>query len=173
MSKFESKVTYMSPISNDHFKDYMEAENRLSQLEEVLTDRIGYIIDKLHDICGINYEYWYFEGAPEGDVGKPDIDQYTVSSLVVDYGCNGYKSIKLILKDGEEWILEESFPSRWLFEDFEQEVIDGKKKFDAKEKARKEKAKQQRLSRKEKDKRIIEKVTSKLTKEEIAAIKRS
>jgi hypothetical protein len=85
-----------------------------------------------------------------------------------------------LLKDGSEWSYEGLLPSRWLFEDFEDELIEGKQKFDEKEKLRKlqlkekkEKKKQKEALRSVEDIKMMSELKKKLSPEELDILKRN
>lgn len=153
-----------------------EAYNKYTALEDQITGRMDYIINTVLALYGSKLHYWYFYGAGEGEIG-PMLNHIDDESfrVIIDYYTRPQKfditSVVIIMKDGSEWGFEDGFPTRWLFENFEQELIEGKKKYEnevvAKAEARKAKQKLQA----EKKKNLIKSAKSKLSREELRALK--
>lgn len=74
-------------------------------------------------------------------------------------------------KNNEIWNIDISIPTRWLTEDFEKELIDGKKLYDEKIKKEVEENLIKRQIADEKLQKTIKSALKKLTKEERAALK--
>lgn len=79
----------------------------------------------------------------------------------------------IITKDGGEWAWDSSIPLRWLFEDCEEEIINGKTLYDAKLKKKKEEAIVKKTLKKKLDETLAVQAKAKLSKEELAALKRT
>ena len=140
-----------------------------SELEEIITDRITYIIKFWHSMFNISFFTWYFDGAGEGEVGDlyANFGPMEISSINADVGKG---AITIIDKYNNEYCWDSAIPTRWLFEDFEQEITDGKRKYIDFLNAKKEAVlKNKKESKINKDK-LIESAKSKLTKEELEAI---
>ncbi len=136
----------------------------VGQLEDQITDRINYIIAFLFE--GKTYNWW-FEGAEEGEVGDIWRHYHGHEIWII---TDPAPRISFIDKDGNDWEFEGSIPDRWLFEDFENEIIEGKKLFEE----RKAKRNIERLRLKEQNKKekkqFIESAKKKLSKEELKAL---
>lgn len=158
------------------FEQWTAANEQASRLEDIITSRITYIVHTLFNQFNMKLDTWYFSDAGEGQVGSlsdhcrgDEIDSIEVE-LNRDFV---YLDINIIDRFGNEWMWENMIPRRWLFEDFEKEIADGKIKYLEKEVARK--AKQKELSKKKKaeDALLIEKAKQKLSAKELAALKRN
>jgi hypothetical protein len=169
-------------VSKDVIAKCEELNKELGGLEDKITNRMTYVLQTLFATFGIKLGTWYFDDAPEGGLGDlwrhyHDDEIYVVTE--VGSNCekdrNLFNSVNMVIIDkfGEEWGFEGGLPTRWLFEDFEQELIDGKKKFEEAEEARKIKEKEDRSKRKEQDKALAQTAKAKLSKKELAALRRT
>jgi len=145
-------------LFKDLKKSFIEYQDRL----EPFNERMDYIVNKISEIFGGELKWW--EWPWDSDSGVPFSPMDLNADFIQLDGEYRYDDDWVsILNNGEQvefhWL---KFPTRFLFEDFEQEVIDGIEKYKLKEQEKKDKAKQQRLNKKEKK----EKVLSKLTAEE-------
>lgn len=161
----------MKAISSEIVTQAKDLAAQAGKLEEIIINRIGYIIDTIFKTFKQKYDCWYFYGAGEGEVG--DLWRHYCNNHIdiIIVGCSS--EMVIIDKNGDEWGFEDSIPTRWLFEDFEQELIDGKKKFEDKEAERKKKQKELSAAKKQEDKDLVEAAKKKLSKKELAAIRRS
>lgn len=164
----------MKPITKEHYDKWEDAISVAFQHEQVILNRITYILEVWFAAFGAKLENWYFDNAGEGEVGNL-CDNVNPDSIVNIYSeCKPFPRKEMVILDkwGDEWGWESEIPLRWLFEDFEDEVNNGKKLFDEKELARKSKKKELSLAKKMKDEELIEKAKMKLSPEELAAIRR-
>jgi hypothetical protein len=167
------KIIPIKPITPELVKEAEDLASKAGRLEERIIERIHYIMVSIFKTFNKKEAYWYFYGAEEGDVGdlwkhynKDDIN------VVVINAVGGDKMI-ILLKDGSEWGFEDSIPTRWLFEDFEEELSEGKKKFKEKEESRKLAEQEKRRQKKDTDVAIAKVAKAKLSKKELAALKRT
>lgn len=164
-------------ITKQLVEQWKTVSQQAGVFEDQIVNRIDYIVKTIFKTFDQKLEYWYFYGAGEGEVGTLRInDDYF--SVITELGRNrnrDYDSQQMVilLKDGSEWGFDGSYPTRWLFEDFEKELIDGKKKFEEKEIARKLKQKEISAAKEQEDESLIEAAKKKLSKKELAAIRRS
>jgi len=134
------------------------------QLEDQITDRIAYIVAFLFEEKAYN---WWFDGAEEGEVGDIWKHYYANEIWII---TDPELKISIIDKNGNDWKFEGSIPDRWLFEDFENEIIEGKKLFqERKAKRNIERLHLEEQNKKEK-KQLIESAKKKLSKEELKAL---
>jgi len=162
-------------ITKDELLDWEASRKRTGKLEDTITERISYVLNFLVSTFGGSIDTWYFSDAAEGEVGNlaANMNDETIYNLEVDEGKDS-DNIIIIDKFDDEWHFEGCLPTRWLFEDtFEVEVLSGKQSYLEKEVARKLKQKEQSAAKKKEDKDIVDKLKSKLTKRELAALKRS
>lgn len=148
--------------------------NDSDPMEEEVLDRISHVIQKICDVFEVKLNTWFFDDAEEGDIGsvKNNINSTEVGDYVICLYEQNNVDFVILDKDGKERDLSDQFPRRWLHEDFEEELIEGKKLFLKKERERKEKQKLSREIKKANDLKTLEKAKKKLSKEELAALKR-
>ena len=125
---------------------------------------------------GFKVGTWYFNDAQEGEVGsftESMLDGF-IEGLVIETSPP-YQSIKkmMILTEGGLVLdLKYSFPSNWLFEDFEQKLIDGIKKYQDSLVEENRLAKEKRDTEFAKTKKLVQEAKSKLSPEELKALKK-
>lgn len=167
------------PIKTNLVLEWKHKSHEAGILKEKIIERINYVVRTIFSTFNIKIDTWYFYGAGEGEVGSLSraIGSNSVS-FIVEIARNSkgeYQSspMVILLKDGSEWGLESEFPLHWLFENFEQELFEGKKKFEEKEVERKKNQKELSIQKKLEDKVLVETAKTKLSKKELAALRRS
>lgn len=163
------------PITHNLVNEWQALKSKASALEDDIEQRIDYIIRFWFATFDAKLDTWYFVDANEGEVGNLSyhMNDEEISSIHVEMKSGNFKDDEYIIdKFGNEWGWESSIPTRWLFENFEQEIIGGKKLFEEKEIARKAKQKEKSAQKKLKDKALADAAKSKLSKEELAALRR-
>jgi len=154
--KMITKEQFYSLYSDDITKK--QYDKIIEKIDERFTE-----ICKRFVIKTDKYEPWY-------DYGNAIFEDETSKGF---FDPQEYKSDIRIIGEhlnpppGYDW----SFPTRWLWEDFEEELKQTVKNFKEQEKARKEKQKKQREERKEQVKILRESIKSKLTPQELKIIK--
>lgn len=166
-------------ITESFLSDWKKAATVAGGMEESIVDRINYIVRTVYDTFNVKIDTWYFYGASEGEVGNlmSQIHDYDIN-IITELARNkdgGYTSIEMVIIDkyGHEWGFEDSIPKRWLFEPFERELIDGKKAFEEKKAERKKSQKELSAQKKLEDAVLATAAKAKLSKKELAALKRS
>jgi len=164
----------MEKITKDFYNETLDKEKELYKNVEVLEKRLDYILTTFFHQWDINLNTWYFEDAKEGEVGNilQNMNSDSVYYIHIETNSKHDKKfhneeIVIIDKFGKELYWENEIPTRWLFEDFEQEVIDGKAKMEEKNRKSKEKREKVLASRKANAKKIMENIKGKLSKEEL------
>ena len=173
------KDTVSKPLDESIIQNWSNFRSKAYVLEEEIIDRITHIIEVWFEAFGGSLSTWYFDDAAEGTVG--DLQRYMDNSSISCIHTDAKRDLKpncgyemvIIDKFGKEYSWQSEVLTRWLFEDFEQEIINGKKAFDDAEAGRKEKAKQAKVKKRESDQVLASKALAKLTKEELAALKRT
>ena len=166
-----------TPISPFAVSNWKEIKKQTDKIEGEIIERLDYIIRFLHKTFGVKLGTWYFYGAGEGRMGELCYEDDAINVVTeLDRSSDGeYHSKEMCIIDdnGDEWMFDSYIPTRWLFEAFEQEIIDGKVKYEVVKKAKQEKEKAKRLQKKEEAKKLAESAKQKLTKAELAAIRKS
>ena len=123
-----------NPITEGLIVDWEKACKNAGHLEEQITDRLDYIIKTIFQVFDERLDTWYFDGAREGCMGDLTYDKPEIF-MIWDHGT--LKDDMIILdRDGKEVMFDQSVPTRWLFEEFEAELIAGKRKYEEQETAR-------------------------------------
>lgn len=119
-------------ISHEALHSMLETKMSLDKLHNIAIKRVDYILRKIFTSYGHKYSFcdWWFGNAMEGTRGSI-FDGIEKDAVEFDYY---YKKepCHCIIKN-EIWELSSCFPLRWLWEDFEKELLDGKnayKKYD-------------------------------------------
>jgi len=154
------------PITKGLVVDWQEAREKADQLEDKITDRLDYVIQTIFDAFGVILYTWYFGDAAQGELGSLTWDE---PEIFMVWDASSHEEFIILDRDGNELIMEGSVPTRWLFQSFEEELRDGKRKYEEQESARLAKV----LSVKEATKKLAASAKKKLTKEELAAIKKT
>ena len=165
-----------TPITQKFIDEWREAYRRSAKMEDTITERIDYILRTIFETFGAKLDYWYFDGAAEGEVG--DLARWMDDDEISGIYTEAIKEIKspmvIIDKFGDEWEYQGEIPTRWLFDaEFAIELHNGKLQHELKEKERKEKQKERSAAKKKRDELLVEEAKKKLSKEELAAIRRS
>jgi hypothetical protein len=134
--------------------------------ESLVRERVGYIVETIMKTFKASMEgYGYDEGR---DLSFREMikDEYMV------FGIHTNDYLDIIDKHGQ-WInLVDGIPQYWLWENFEEELENGRQKYIDQEKIKKQKAKQKYIENKIKREKLLKSVKSKLTKEELKLLKR-
>ena len=160
-----NKVDKTKPIAHGTVADWKETRKRADILEEQIVDRMGYIIQTIAKTFNAQFETWYFSDAQEGQMGSLTWDEPELFSV---WDIRNRKEMAIITESGEEYRFDNSIPTRWLFENFEQELEEGKRRFDERE----EETLKKRLAATDYTNKLAENAKKKLTKEELRALKK-
>lgn len=118
----DKKVSFLLP---DAMTQYEALQNQADSAKNFIEDRINYIIQTIYASFGERLSCWYFDGAGEGETGDLlRAYSHDFISLHVEPYPSG-QGFSIINKDGGEWGLSSEIPTRWLFEDFEDELKKG------------------------------------------------
>lgn len=166
-----TKIDVVNAISPDLLEKASVLQKQLAKMESDIIDRCNYIMTSIFKLFDKKSAYWYFYGAGEGEFGDFWDNYHKDYVHIIADNCPG-KEMVILLKDGSEWGFSDGFPTRWLFEDFENELIEGKSLYEKREAERQEASKKKREEKKIKVKAIAEIAKSKLSKEELAALKK-
>lgn len=166
----------MKAISRKLVLDWKEAAAKAGKLEEEIVNRIDHILRTWFQIYGAKLEYWYFDGAAEGEVG--DLHRFMNEDNIYNFytEAKNYPENDLIFidRDGDEYAWQSEIPTRWLYDDnFEEEIRQGKIKYELQEEERKAKKKQSAALKKEINEKLVAQAKLKLSKEELAALKKA
>lgn len=163
-------------LSTKDIQKYIEDTHGSVMYDEVdqIVNRIDYILKKIYSTFGGTCDNWYFDGAEENYLGNvaAAIHYDEVTGFCIESEVKPKRPMYILGSNGKEIDLTWGFPVRWMTEDFESELEEGKEnlvKFKAK---RTKESKDKKDARKKKDFDLTNKIISKLNKEEIQALRR-
>jgi hypothetical protein len=167
----------VSPIRECVIADLTNAYDLYSKFMSIISNRVNYIVREIASLFKGEVKRWDW-----GD-GSGEIEGHFTPNMVDD------ESIQLDGErtgSGDEWVAflkDENgqftdewefhwfeFPTRFLYEDFEEELKEGIQKYKEHEAKKKEMEKQKKLEKVKNKKKLLESVKSKLTKEERKAL---
>ena len=162
----------VSKLAESDITATIEAHKLYNATASKITDRMNYIIRRCLEIAGgkLSWWDWQCDGDYEDQSSGDFMESYDKDQLSIRAEWNIKSEIIFLDKHGGEWGLQDGIPTRWLYEDFEEEFTNGLKAYKEKEKQQKEKAKENRLKRAEEKKVLVKQAASKLTKEERKAL---
>lgn len=174
------EVRAAKPLPPNSIEALHEERSRADTVEASIINRIDFIIITIFKTLNIELNYWQYSGDERGEYLSLDhclglvyrktinqtIDFHPEFSRKETNPYNNEEDYEVLFK-GESYNLLYNFPSRWLFEDFEKELLEGIEK--GKE-SRIEKAKKEKQQQEDKE-ALLKTAKSKLTKAELAAIK--
>lgn len=163
----------MIKIEKEFYDQTVNLRSQLAKQEKLIIDRINYIVNCL-DKSFPNKSYvkkanWFFVNAEEGELG--DFWNNHGLEFIDIIFLNFPNKMIIIDKKGIEYDFAiGSLPTRWLFEDFEEELIEGTKKYKELEKKKEEYEKQKKIIEKKENFDLLKSAKEKLTKEEFSAL---
>lgn len=158
-------------ITKEFVNETLLLNNQLESKKEIIFNRIEYILKFIFKAFGGELDYWYFDGAEEGEVGDLFKNYNPNTIYVIAEGSYNYSVI--IDKFNNEWDFDGEIPTRWLFEDFEDEVLDGLKEYKKRQEEKKQKAQTKKAKEKANLEKLVLEAKKKLSKEELLALKKS
>lgn len=176
------KMTKIAPLTQDIVEKRKEFKNKYHELESMVLNRMDYVLRESMNILNYKVDWWdtqseeakyYLEHGSDncitGDTWYPN--DWVVNAKKGSVYEPDEESTTFINKFGKEHSLfADAYPTRWLFEDFEQELSDGR--FAYLEKKIKDQETKKIKLEKEKTKKALlkEQAKSKLTAEEQKAL---
>lgn len=159
----KSRINFAPAILEDTIKNFINIKEKYELARDNIVLRIKYILKMISRVCADGDEFYLDDYVDVIDnvhvnkynVGFNPINEITLSAIFLKDGTS-YNF------DGYDIGYAYSFPRRWIFEDFEDELINGKKIYDINAKKA-----QNNLLKKAK---LIKSAKSKLTPEELKAL---
>ncbi len=157
-------------VTKEDIVEFARRKVALNEIEQKIIDRIDEVIRGIFSAFDKKLQTWYFDNAHEGEVGNLND---AMGFFSIKYVTEPYlsKNAVILLKDGSEWGLEYEFPICWLYENFSDELENGIEAYKIKKEAEKAKAKQAAATKKNTREQLLKTAMSKLTKEELKAIR--
>ena len=147
-----------------------DSRSRCNEIESLIERRTEEIMENIFKVF-LRHDAWWSWEYYEGDGSPPDFDfeENIDNDGYIKLYVETCGEMVVTLKDETELGLDEGFPIRWLWEDYEKELIDGKEKWKRKQEIKKQMLKGRSAQLKEiKTKYKIE-ALKKLTPEELWA----
>lgn len=169
-------MTKCAPLNKDVFDKRDALLKQIGPLQLAIEHRLDYVLHKAYELCGAKFNSWYIDGAAEGEVGAIDecfINDSISRCEIILYNFNGPNSddAYCVVLGDSMWDLMEEIPKRWMFEDFEDELVQGRAKFIKQKEDRLAASKARKLKLSSKNKKLVESAKAKLTIEERRALK--
>ena len=171
MSSQEYPVLQSIPaLSEDLFEERDKLLKQINKLNEKIVARVNYIVRTIYSVFNLKLDIWDFSNAGEGGYG--DFDKSNSSDTIYVDLKPYYHNLVILTKDKKEFNLSSEFPTRWLTEFFEDELVEGKQAYIDLVEFRKLRAKEKSEKVKLEEEKMMEKIKSKLTDKELNFIKR-
>jgi hypothetical protein len=150
---------------------------QISIIDNKIYSRISYIADIMGSVFELTHTSWEF-GYEGNDTSIWDTDNYTeerinvkIEGYVKANRLGGYPDgLPIIDKNGKRWELSDGIPTRWLYEDFEEELAQGKVMIEQQEQQRRDEVTSKKKNDEQARQKLIDQAKAKLSKEEFAAI---
>lgn len=149
----------MNNLTKETIAEVLEAHKKYSTLSEQIDKRMKFILEFCINTVGGKLGWWDWED--EADF--PNAYSPELLYIAGEWTCGD--KMKFIDKNGEEQCFY-SIPTRWLYEDFQDEFVNGIKLYKEKQQAKTKKKQQNRQNRE----KLIASAKAKLTAEELKAI---
>lgn len=157
-------------------KAAVEAHKVYNTITEKISERMNYIIHHCVEAVGGKVSWWDWPNDGDSDDRAPGDFIRSYSHITPDFltitweGSKGDKMV-FIGRDGGEYELGwGEIPTRWLYEDFEEEYAKGLKLYQEKQQQKAEKDKERKKQKDQEKKALVASASSKLSPEERKAI---
>ncbi len=148
---------------------HRKACDQLYSVENECTARIDYIMNFIFKAFNKKLGAWEYNGNSSQSSGSFESDMFEDQFTV--WSSPELPNEGLFLdKDGGEWGLYDGIPSRWLFEDFEDELTNGIVNLQKRNADKKLQAAKRAVVKAEEEKALIESIKEKLTPAELKAL---
>ena len=161
-------------LSKNTVEEYKQYTKKSEVIKEIIEDRITKIIKFIVEDAGYVLDTWYFSDADEGQMGTLHIYDDYISNIEIHLASKSsiLKNDFIYIIDGYEWsFMDGKIPTKWLFDDFEEEIKNGRKLYLKEFERKKELRAKRYAANKIKKEKIQKSIRSKLTKEELKLVK--
>ena len=164
-------------ITSDNIAEYNTAKAKLEEIESQINERIGYIVhfisEELNYQCN-SWDFWQDDYYHENTIKDWFFDKENdISGFSIEprRGTDGQYCFCASTNDKIQYMIDWNndnryFPKRWIFEDFEEEFKEGRKKFLKEFQTEQEKKNEIKLQKLKEKQEKIKKSLSKLQEEE-------
>lgn len=159
------------PELNKQFIDSItKSYKEFNELESMLSDRITEVLHTIAKVFNTKLDWWDWHNGGNDIDGHFTIDMVGNDEFYVHANFKNSSKMVAIVKDGEWGFAEGSFPTWFLFEDFEQPLIDGIALYKEREHKKTLKAVEDKKKKTQEKKSLIATAKSKLTPAERKAL---
>lgn len=159
------------PLTQGDLTAAEQAYNLWASTENKIANRVSYIIRTIAKIFGGKIEWWDWKNGGGEVNGHFEFSMLNGKEFQLDGSKKGGEMDWVsTLKEGEWEFTWLAFPTRFIWEDFEDEVRNGIEKFKESERINAEKEKLRKQEKLSKKQQLLESAKSKLTKEELKAL---
>lgn len=162
-------------LSKSDIKEWHLAEEQAYMHKTKIIERIDYILRYMFGLYGVVMKTWYFADAKEGDFGtlRVELGSDNIYDIFVELAPNKIKPVINFIISGKEWKFDTSILTRWLFEDFETEMFQGAADYIQLQEKKKNALKPKPGLADTKTQLLAKSAKAKLTKAELAALKKT
>jgi hypothetical protein len=118
---FAREIIKLKTINKNILVERSKLLERIDFLNEEIEKRIDYIVDKFCEVLGKKYYSWVFCN---------ECNHFYDNAIQIVVYMKDKRDLyleRILLKDG--YYSVDEIPIRWLFKDFEKELIKGRKKY--------------------------------------------
>jgi len=166
----------MNPIEQKDVDEYFKYISLAGGYGEKIEKRIDHILRRVYQEFNSTLDHWYWDDALEGDVGQlhRHLDRNfregsVITGYIIEATSGDAGEWCIILNDGTVHDLY-GIPAKWLFEDFETELVEGKRLWEEREATKKQERAARRAAKKAAKEAAKVSAAAKLTAEERAAL---
>jgi hypothetical protein len=158
------KTEQTKPLTTEYIEKYNSINDEAEKMAWEIGNRVGDIVDAICKVFNIKPpETIWFPGAGEGDIGMPDVAGVS-SEVYYEYSENNLQM------NTSDHCYGYSIPESYLYMTLDDIKADVQSQIDADEKC-KQKQKERHAQKAKQKKEALESAKSKLTKEEIKALR--
>lgn len=157
----------VNPLGEQDFKTQLDALRNARSIESEVAERADYVIRKIAEIFRKKIDWWSFPNSSEKN-GEGVFEDAIDGDIFQYEGANTFDHDDAAIIDGSEFGFDQcQFPIEWLYEDFEQKLVDGIDKYRKQQLSKKE-LKKEKAEKKKIEKMLqINKIKEKLTEKEL------
>lgn len=165
------KSKFVEPLTQDICTDIENLFSERSRISALLTGRVNYIIEEMARVFNVKISWWSFSNPSEYVSEGSFEDSYGQDYFEFEWELDRCKDCTILNKDGRLIDLNNEFPTRWLYEPFEDELLEGKSRLEQKKSAKKAANKAKQLLKKKEKELLLEQLKGKLSAEEMKVLK--
>ena len=159
----------MNKITQQDLNSFFNSLETTKKYESIITERINYVVRRIAELAKTRVFWWDFKNGYDENDGYLDYDTFVDGGICVE-GESSADRFKVVL-DNKIWNFPFEFPQRFLFNDFDEEVLQGIESYIKEENERQQKIKESKFEKNKKKKQMLAQVAQKLTPQERRLLK--